>query len=148
MLTSSPPAFGLGLERAPADLMRRPPHPTKDAIPPSYFFWPRVGEFFRPKDIIVTETSSPNFAIPDIPLPKGSILVSQLLWGSIGWSVGSLLGASLAARTKGLGRCILFIGNGSIQLSVQELSTMLWVGVTPIIFLVNNRIPLNVTFEE
>ncbi|KAH0586333.1 hypothetical protein H2248_007577 [Termitomyces sp. 'cryptogamus'] len=102
------------------------------------FFWPRVGEFFRPKDIIVTETSSPNFAIPDIPLPEGSILVSQLLWGSIGWSVGSLLGASLAARKKGLGRCILFIGDGSIQLSVQELSTMLRVGVTPIIFLLNN----------
>ncbi|KAG6891358.1 hypothetical protein C0992_008473 [Termitomyces sp. T32_za158] len=105
------------------------------------FFWPRVGEFFRPKDVIVTETSSPNFAIPDIALPEGSILVSQLLWGSIGWSVGSLLGASLAAKKKGLGRCILFIGDGSIsisQLSVQELSTMMRVGVTPIIFLLNN----------
>ncbi|KAG6896937.1 hypothetical protein C0995_010925, partial [Termitomyces sp. Mi166 len=57
------------------------------------FFWPRVGEFFRPKDVIVTETSSPNFAIPDIPLPEGSILVSQLLWGSIGWElVGCMFG--------------------------------------------------------
>ncbi|KAG6915944.1 hypothetical protein DXG01_009166 [Tephrocybe rancida] len=32
MLTSSPPAFGLGLESAPSDLMKRPPHSTKDGF--------------------------------------------------------------------------------------------------------------------
>jgi hypothetical protein len=29
-----------------------------------------------------------NFGILDFPLPTGAILVSQMLWGSIGWSVG------------------------------------------------------------
>ncbi|KAG5342353.1 hypothetical protein C0989_002826 [Termitomyces sp. Mn162] len=37
-LTSSPPAFGLGLERAPADLMKRPPHSIKDGV----FTWPVI----------------------------------------------------------------------------------------------------------
>ena len=32
MLTSSPPAFGLGLEKSPPDLMRRPPHSLKHGI--------------------------------------------------------------------------------------------------------------------
>ena len=29
-----------------------------------------------------------NFGILDVPLPTGAILVNQILWGSIGWSVG------------------------------------------------------------
>ena len=29
-----------------------------------------------------------NFGILDVPLPAGAILVNQILFGSIGWSVG------------------------------------------------------------
>ena len=49
-----------------------------------------------------------------MPLPPQSVLVSQILWGSIGWSVGSCLGAALAARDVGLNRVILFVGDGSL----------------------------------
>ncbi|KAK0227152.1 hypothetical protein EDD85DRAFT_160664 [Armillaria nabsnona] len=38
MLTSSPPAFGLGLEAAYPDLMQRPPHSVKDGV----FTWPII----------------------------------------------------------------------------------------------------------
>ncbi|TRM60619.1 hypothetical protein BD626DRAFT_549599 [Schizophyllum amplum] len=38
MLTSSPPAFGLGLEAAYPDLMKRPPHPMKQGV----FTWPII----------------------------------------------------------------------------------------------------------
>ncbi|KAG6380224.1 thiamine diphosphate-binding protein [Boletus reticuloceps] len=102
------------------------------------YFWPRVGTFFRKKDVIVTETGTSNFGILDVPLPEQTIFVSQILYGSIGWAVGSTLGAALAARDRGLGRVILFIGDGSMQLTVQELSTMTRHGLTPIIFLINN----------
>ena len=63
-------------------------------------------------------------------MPSGAILVSQMLWGSIGWSVGELLlpshehsvhgclgsalGAALAAHEKGSERVILFVGEGSL----------------------------------
>ncbi|KAG6866293.1 hypothetical protein C0991_006389 [Blastosporella zonata] len=99
------------------------------------FFWPRMSQFFRPKDVIVTETGTANFGILDVPLPERSVLVSQILWGSI----GCLLGASLAAKESGRGRSILFVGDGSLQLTVQELSVMLRVGVKPIIFVLNNK---------
>ncbi|PFH53957.1 hypothetical protein AMATHDRAFT_752 [Amanita thiersii Skay4041] len=102
------------------------------------WFWPRLHTFFKPRDVIVTETGTANFGILDVPLPKGAKLVSQILWGSIGWSVGSALGAALAAQECGLMRTLLFIGDGSLQLSVQELSTMIRRGVTPIIFVINN----------
>ncbi|KAG6901008.1 hypothetical protein C0995_002540 [Termitomyces sp. Mi166 len=81
------------------------------------FFWPRVAEFFRPQDVIVTETGTANFGILDVPLPEKSVLISQILWGSIGWSVAPM----------------------ASQLTVQELSVMLRVGVKPIIFVLNNR---------
>ncbi len=71
------------------------------------WFWPRLRPFFRSKDVIVTETGkrelagrvvssdrlhvgTANFGIVDVPLPSGAILLSQILWGSIGWSVGRL----------------------------------------------------------
>jgi magnesium-transporting ATPase (P-type) len=38
MITSGPPAFGLGLEKASLDSMRRPPHRIKDGV----FSWPVI----------------------------------------------------------------------------------------------------------
>ncbi|KAI6041421.1 thiamine diphosphate-binding protein [Pisolithus marmoratus] len=103
------------------------------------YFWPRVGQFFKEKDIIVAETGTSSFGILDIPLPDKAIFLSQMLYGSIGWTVGSVLGATIAARDLELGRVILFVGDGSLQLTVQELSTMIHIGVTPIIFVLNNE---------
>jgi pyruvate decarboxylase len=103
------------------------------------WFWPRLGYFFKPKDIIVTETGTANFGILDVPLPGNSMLVNQILWGSIGWSVGSCLGVALAARDVGMDRVILFVGDGSLQLTVQEISPMIKKGLKPIIFVLNNK---------
>ncbi|TCD60395.1 Pyruvate decarboxylase 1 [Steccherinum ochraceum] len=115
------------------------PVPTEDnQIISQAWLWPRVAQFFRSNDVIVTETGTSSFGMLDVPLPDGAVYVSQILWGSIGWTVGSTLGAALAARELGLGRTLLFVGDGSIQLTVQELSTMIRLGVKPIIFLLNN----------
>ncbi|KAJ7474831.1 pyruvate decarboxylase [Mycena latifolia] len=102
------------------------------------WLWPRMSKFFKPKDVIVAETGTSNFGILDVPLPEQAVFVSQLLWGSIGWAVGSTLGAAFAARDSGLNRTILFIGDGSLQLTVQELSVMIRHGLTPIVFVLNN----------
>jgi len=103
------------------------------------WLWPRVGQFFKPKDVIVAETGTSSFGILDVPFPKESVFVSQILWGSIGWTVGSTLGAAMAARDLGLGRTILFIGDGSLQLTVQEISSMIHWGLHPILFVLNNK---------
>ncbi len=54
-------------------------------------------------------------------LPASTRWVSQVLWGSIGWSVGATLGVALAAREDNLARTHLFVGDGSLQLTVQEV---------------------------
>lgn len=65
------------------------------------FFWPRLSTFFEPSDVILTETGTANFGILDVPLPEKTHLLSQILWGSVGWSVGATLGVALAARERG-----------------------------------------------
>lgn len=97
------------------------------------WFWPRVGEFLKEKDIVVTETGTANFGIWDTKFPTGVTALSQVLWGSIGWSVGACQGAALAAKDSGNNRrTILFVGDGSFQLTAQELSTMIRQGLKPI----------------
>ncbi|VUC23651.1 unnamed protein product [Clonostachys rosea] len=103
------------------------------------WFWPRVGEFLQKGDIVVTETGTANFGIWDTKFPPDVTALSQVLWGSIGWSVGSCQGAALAAKDAGVNRrTILFVGDGSFQLTVQEVSTMLRHGLNPIIFVICN----------
>jgi len=71
--------------------------------------------------------------------PKGVTALSQVLWGSIGYSVGATQGAALAAKDTGdTRRTILFVGDGSLELTVQEISTMIRRGLRPIIFVINN----------
>jgi pyruvate decarboxylase len=98
------------------------------------WFWPRVGEFLKENDIVITETGTANFGIWETKFPKGVTALSQVLWGSIGYSVGACQGAALAARDAGGNRrTILFVGDGSFQLTAQELSTMIRLGLNPIV---------------
>lgn len=89
------------------------PDEPNDIISQAYL-WPRVGKFFKPKDIILAETGTSGFGIIDVPLPQDTILITQVLWGSIGYSVGATLGAACGARDLQLGRTILFVGDGSL----------------------------------
>ncbi|KAL7958438.1 pyruvate decarboxylase [Trichoderma compactum] len=103
------------------------------------YLWPRVGQFLQKNDIVITETGTANFGIWDTKFPAGVTALSQVLWGSIGWSVGACQGAALAAADDSSGRrTILFVGDGSFQLTAQELSTMIRLKLKPIIFVICN----------
>ncbi|KAH8754633.1 pyruvate decarboxylase [Diaporthe sp. PMI_573] len=103
------------------------------------WLWPRLGEFLRHDDIVVTETGTANFGILDTKFPTGVTPLSQVLWGSVGWSVGALQGASLAAQDAGkYRRALLFVGDGSLQLTAQELGTIIRHGLKPLIFVISN----------
>ncbi|AEO67741.1 uncharacterized protein THITE_2116720 [Thermothielavioides terrestris NRRL 8126] len=104
------------------------------------FFWPRIGEYLKENDIVVTETGTANFGIWETKFPPGVTGVTQILWGSIGWSVGAAQGAALAARDMGVDRrTILFVGDGSFQLTAQEVSTMIRHNLKVTIFLIYNE---------
>ncbi|KAL1411686.1 hypothetical protein Q8F55_002652 [Vanrija albida] len=103
------------------------------------WLWPRVGSWFADNDIIITETGTSSFGLLPVPLPSHASYHAQVLWGSIGWSVGATLGAALAAEEDAdKRRTVLFVGDGSLQLTVQEIGTMVRRGLHPYLFVLNN----------
>ena len=68
-------------------------------------------------------------------MPEGVTFIGQTFYGSIGYTVGATLGASMAARDR---RAVLFVGDGAFQVTCQDLSTMIRNHLKPIIFLLNN----------
>lgn len=100
------------------------------------FLWPTMGTFFRKGDVICVENGTSLNAIASVRLPEDTTFIAQPIWGSTGYTLPALLGSLTAAQNR---RQILFIGDGSFQLTAQELSTILNRGLKPIIFLLNNR---------
>lgn len=105
------------------------------------WFWPRAGEYLQAGDVVVTETGTANFGIWETKFPAGVTALNQNLWGSIGWSVGACQGAALAARDAGLPdrRTLLFVGDGSFQLTAQEVSTVIRLGLRVTVFCICNE---------
>ncbi|MGR3778387.1 alpha-keto acid decarboxylase family protein [Bacillus paramycoides] len=99
-------------------------------------FWQRMYHFLKENDVLIAEQGTPFFGSASIPLPNNTTYVGQPLWGSIGYTLPALLGTQLADLSR---RNILIIGDGSFQLTVQELSTILHHNLKPIIFLINNN---------
>ncbi|KAF2195956.1 pyruvate decarboxylase [Delitschia confertaspora ATCC 74209] len=102
------------------------------------WLWPRLGQWLKENDIVITETGTSNFGIWETRFPANVTAISQVLWGSIGYATGSCQGAALAAKEKGIKRTILFTGDGSFQLTAQEVSTMIRNNLNPIIFVICN----------
>ncbi|CAO0793852.1 unnamed protein product [Mucor circinelloides] len=99
------------------------------------YLWNKVPEYIDENAIICGETGTSEFACLNLDAPKGATFITQFLWGSIGFSVGAAVGAAIANRQR---RVYLFVGDGSFQLTAQELSVMLHHGLTPVIILLNN----------
>ncbi|KAL7227526.1 hypothetical protein ACSBR1_022391 [Camellia fascicularis] len=84
---------------------------------------------------VIAETGDSWFNCQKLKLPEGCGYEFQMQYGSIGWAVGATLGYAQAARNK---RVIASIGDGSFQVTAQNVSTMLRCEQRTIIFLINN----------
>uniref|UniRef100_A0A0E0EGH4 pyruvate decarboxylase n=1 Tax=Oryza meridionalis TaxID=40149 RepID=A0A0E0EGH4_9ORYZ len=85
---------------------------------------------------VMAETGDSWFNCQKLRLPEGCGYEFQMQYGSIGWSVGALLGyAQALGQDK---RVVACIGDGSFQVTAQDVSTMLRCGQRSIIFLINN----------
>jgi indolepyruvate decarboxylase len=99
------------------------------------WFWQRMAAFVQPDDIVVAENGTSLSGVTAMPLPTRTQVICQALWGAIGYSLPAAFGSLMAAPHR---RHVLFIGDGSFQLTVQELSSVLRHHLKPIIFLINN----------
>lgn len=94
-------------------------------------------ELVSPQSDIVVETGDSWFNGQKLRLPSGARYFFQMQYGSIGWATGATLGVSLGAAPGR--RTLALIGDGSFQLTAQEVSTMIRQNADAIIFLLNNR---------
>ena len=95
----------------------------------------RIKKMLNEDSTLLVETGDSWFNGMEIELPDEARFEIQLQYGSIGWSVGASLGYALGNKK---GRLVSCIGDGSFQLTAQEISTMIRYEVNPIIFLLNN----------
>jgi indolepyruvate decarboxylase len=127
--------------KSPAPRSKRTPEPapgvngkpsdkiTMDAL------YPRYAKFIRSGDNVVLESGSSSFGVTSMTLPDDVQVHIQMLWGSIGWATGAAFGIALANLKR---KTILITGEGSHQLTANEIGNMGRFGANPIILCLNN----------
>ncbi|HXN74165.1 MAG TPA: thiamine pyrophosphate-binding protein [Candidatus Acidoferrales bacterium] len=97
--------------------------------------YPRWANFLRRNDILVAETGTCSMGLGFAKMPAGATFHNQTLWGAIGWATPAAFGAAVAAPDR---RVVLVTGEGSHQITAQEISQFGRLGLRPIIFVLNN----------
>lgn len=97
---------------------------------------PIMSSFLEAGDTFMVETSSFLFLSKDVTMPKDTKFIAQGYYSSIGYALPAALGAGLAAAPGS--RVVLVEGDGSAQMTIQELGTIVRLQVPVTIFLVNN----------
>ena len=99
-------------------------------------YWKAMQNFLRPGDVIVVEDGASSAGMGRLTLPDDcTYITGAFVWCSIGYATPALLGAILASPGR---RHILLTGEGSLQMTVQELSTVMRHDLKPFIFVINN----------
>ncbi|KAG8378953.1 hypothetical protein BUALT_Bualt07G0038100 [Buddleja alternifolia] len=94
-----------------------------------------IQRMLSPETAVIAETGDSWFNCQKLKLPEGCGYEFQMQYGSIGWSVGATLGYAQSDPKK---RVIACIGDGSFQVTAQDVSTMIRCGQKSILFLINN----------
>ncbi|KAG5985203.1 hypothetical protein E4U55_000448 [Claviceps digitariae] len=109
--------------------------------------WRVLANIIQPGDIVMGETGTPGFGVREMPLQKHCSAFTHVTWLSIGYMLPAAQGAALAQKELLAGsqwhgikkaKTILFIGDGSFQMTVQEMSTMIKHDLDVLIVLINN----------
>lgn len=96
----------------------------------------RWANFIKPNDIVVAETGTCSMGLAFALLPRGAKFHNQTLWGAIGWATPAAFGAAVGAPER---RTLLITGEGSHQLTAQEISQFGRRGLKPVVFVLNNN---------
>ncbi|KAF4944284.1 hypothetical protein FSARC_14717 [Fusarium sarcochroum] len=112
---------------------------SRDDVISHAWFWQRMSQFLQEGDLVVAETGTSYIGGWDLKLPKGARIINQMLWSSIGYGVGATQGVALAVKDSAAGqRTISFEGDGSFQVTAQELATIIRHKLDVTMFLIEN----------
>lgn len=87
---------------------------------------------------VVVDTGDAWFIGQKLVITEGTDFYVQLQYGSIGWSVGAVLGCGVGNKCAQSGRTLALIGDGAFQAAAQELSTWIKQGIDVTAIILNN----------
>ena len=93
--------------------------------------------FLASGDILVTGCGNAMFMLPRLLLPEGVEFFGQYLWASIGWGTPAAFGAAVAAPHR---RVIFVEGDGSHQISANQVGSIAMQPIAPIMLILANDI--------
>lgn len=99
------------------------------------------ANYLKENDIVICEVSSFVFELDNIKLPKNARCFAQSFYSSIGYALPASVGVCKALKDYNLEskhRVVLIQGDGSAQMTLQELSLFLAHDLKPVIFVLNN----------
>ena len=102
-------------------------------------FYHVLSPHLRENDTILLANATPIIGGRDLVLPPSSQLIASGMAFSIGHMLPAALGAAQAQDGNPTGRVILLDGDGSFQVTAQELSTIIHQRVNMTIFIINNQ---------
>jgi len=127
---------GIVAKRQPTRASKQLPFVSSDASLTQDAYWKAIQNFLRAGDVIVVEDGASSAGMGRLTLPEAcTYITGAFVWCSIGYATPALLGAILASPGR---RHILLTGEGSLQMTVQELSTIMRHDLEPFIFVINN----------
>ncbi|MCP1197500.1 thiamine pyrophosphate-binding protein [Acetobacter senegalensis] len=98
--------------------------------------WACIEDFLDENDIVVTDTGTAFSGLMSVKIPQRSTVISQPTWASLGYALPAALGASVAAQGR---RVVAFLGDGSLQMTIQEFSTIASLELPILFFFINNN---------
>jgi pyruvate decarboxylase len=115
------------------------PDPEVDAEAPlsRAELWRQIEADLDAKTTLLVETGDSWLNGIYTRLPGGARFEIEMQWGSIGWAVPASFGYAMGLEPDR--RLVAAIGDGSFQLTAQEVSNMIRHGQNTLIFLINNR---------
>ncbi|MDO5030870.1 MAG: thiamine pyrophosphate-binding protein [Corynebacterium sp.] len=123
------------VEFTPADPVKNEVELSDEPLTSDQLWAQVINALTNPTNVLAEQGTS-YFGMSSMRLPENSQFIGQPMWGSIGYTLPATLGAGLADRSR---RPILLIGDGSAQMSAQELGTILRQEIPAVMFLVENN---------
>ncbi|GAA1741166.1 alpha-keto acid decarboxylase family protein [Microbacterium paludicola] len=113
-----------------------PPAAMDDAAPLDHTtMWALLQDWIHPGTTLIAEAGTAFYGAVDLTLPDRSDLLGQPVWSSIGYTLPAAWGAAVARPDR---RPVLVIGDGSAQLTIQELGRLLSHPSAPVVLLLDN----------
>jgi indolepyruvate decarboxylase len=96
----------------------------------------RLNQALDESTVVIADVGDALFASTELIIHRQTEFISPAYYASMGFSVPAALGVSVA---RGDLRAIVLVGDGALQMTGMELSTIVRYGFSPIVIVLDNK---------